>query len=1019
MNGARSTFMRKGYWLTGLAAIVLLAASSGTALAQSVGFSRTSITVEEGASSEMDTGAPQIVDINIGGLVIAEGATTNTGGLGVLTLAHDSEDTAVNDATARVWLVLEGSTALAEASHTDSNDNDDMDGLVALGPTTELNYDKNGIIKLAIIDPGDENWKNDTFNMALRTDALNVTPSPGSAMVTVTDTDVAPVVKFTPALIKLNERSSTTTTVTVVEGAKDKGIPEDIISITSALRLRVSNPSMVFTGGTADEATACNAVAPATTGPAVAITGANVSALGTMGDNDGTFEITGSNVGGADIQSPGVRLTIEACDETMDFRDALITLTPVASSLMGGPGGPGDIGAGAGLSIAIESDEAVPVVTFSAPGLIVDEGGDTSVYIVTTTMQGDEVGEVDLSVSGDALITLSQSGTALTANADDTYTASFGMDANTRLTVTADNDESLHDDQQKTATLTIVDANGAEIGDEDSVTVTVNGVGVEPDPEPDPEPATPTVSFTTTSLDLDEGGNGTVSFDVVDEDDVGVEAVMVSVSDGAAIALHQDDSALVAGADGNYAVDPSKELMVSADADEALMDAEFKQATLAIEDGGDAYAVGDNGSVAVTVSGDSAIPPPVPPVPTVSFANDSISVDEGESESLFLIANVVEDAEVGSAALTVTGDALISLSQDGSDLAANADGTYSVDFGGSENASLTVTADEDADLYAGDPDKTATVTITGGEDAEPADSNTTLTVTVSGVGEREDPPAPATPTVSFAAPAVSIDEGDHGVVSIDVVDADEVGVETVMVSVSGSAAIALYQGGSALEAGADGNYAVSPSADVTVSSEPDEDLMDGEQTQATLTLVDADAYDVSGNESVAVTVVGSSDVPGPLPTVSFLDPSLTLREGEASTVRLQRMGDFRGEPGTVMVSIAGDAVLSLSQDGNALADDGAGNYTVSLGSGGLTDLTVTSEPDPDLEDGAVKSATLTLADGYGAVAGDSAMLAVEVIGSSAVPEPEPVPALPLIAQWLLGLGLMGGGARKLYRRRQG
>ena len=34
MNGARSTFMRKGYWLTALAAIVLLVASAGTASAQ-------------------------------------------------------------------------------------------------------------------------------------------------------------------------------------------------------------------------------------------------------------------------------------------------------------------------------------------------------------------------------------------------------------------------------------------------------------------------------------------------------------------------------------------------------------------------------------------------------------------------------------------------------------------------------------------------------------------------------------------------------------------------------------------------------------------------------------------------------------------------------------------------------------------------------------------------------------------------------------------------------------------------
>ena len=38
MNGVRSTYMRKGYLLTALAAAVLLAASSGTALAQSIGF---------------------------------------------------------------------------------------------------------------------------------------------------------------------------------------------------------------------------------------------------------------------------------------------------------------------------------------------------------------------------------------------------------------------------------------------------------------------------------------------------------------------------------------------------------------------------------------------------------------------------------------------------------------------------------------------------------------------------------------------------------------------------------------------------------------------------------------------------------------------------------------------------------------------------------------------------------------------------------------------------------------------
>ena len=51
MNGVRSIFRRKGYLLTALAAAVLLAASSGTAWAQtpSVDFEDPSVTVREGA----------------------------------------------------------------------------------------------------------------------------------------------------------------------------------------------------------------------------------------------------------------------------------------------------------------------------------------------------------------------------------------------------------------------------------------------------------------------------------------------------------------------------------------------------------------------------------------------------------------------------------------------------------------------------------------------------------------------------------------------------------------------------------------------------------------------------------------------------------------------------------------------------------------------------------------------------------------------------------------------------------
>ena len=58
MNGVRSISMRKGYLLTALAAAVLLAASSGTAYAQSIGFSGTSATVMEGATPAMDHARP-------------------------------------------------------------------------------------------------------------------------------------------------------------------------------------------------------------------------------------------------------------------------------------------------------------------------------------------------------------------------------------------------------------------------------------------------------------------------------------------------------------------------------------------------------------------------------------------------------------------------------------------------------------------------------------------------------------------------------------------------------------------------------------------------------------------------------------------------------------------------------------------------------------------------------------------------------------------------------------------------
>ena len=65
MNVARSTFVRRGYPLTALAvAVLLLAASSGTAWAQTIGFSSSRGTLEEGASADNATPAPLTVTIS-------------------------------------------------------------------------------------------------------------------------------------------------------------------------------------------------------------------------------------------------------------------------------------------------------------------------------------------------------------------------------------------------------------------------------------------------------------------------------------------------------------------------------------------------------------------------------------------------------------------------------------------------------------------------------------------------------------------------------------------------------------------------------------------------------------------------------------------------------------------------------------------------------------------------------------------------------------------------------------------
>ena len=64
------------------------------------------------------------------------------------------------------------------------------------------------------------------------------------------------------------------------------------------------------------------------------------------------------------------------------------------------------------------------------------------------------------------------------------------------------------------------------------------------------------------------------------------------------------------------------------------------------------------------------------------------------------------------------------------------------------------------------------------------------------------------------------------------------------------------------------------------------------------------------------------------------------------------------------------------------------------------------------------SAMLTANESVTVVATGSGVSGLMQVAVTVTDGPASVPALPLIAQWLLGLGLMGGGARQLFRRRR-
>ena len=92
------------------------------------------------------------------------------------------------------------------------------------------------------------------------------------------------------------------------------------------------------------------------------------------------------------------------------------------------------------------------------------------------------------------------------------------------------------------------------------------------------------------------------------------------------------------------------------------------------------------------------------PLPTVSLATPALTIDEGTTETVAIIAEGTLANAVMQVGLEITGDARLSLLQAGRQLVARGGVTYMVELGSNTSTVLTIRADGDETL-AGQPDE--------------------------------------------------------------------------------------------------------------------------------------------------------------------------------------------------------------------------------------------------------------------------------------------------------------------------
>ena len=501
MNVARSTFVSRGRVLTALAMAVLLAGLSGTAWAQAptrftLTMRASSSTLQEGASAsnstpdqvkatitrsdpyysadhDNDEGTPKVrrpVFNNDNKPTLKLTATCN----GVATVADDDCDISVQ---------VVGGSELSNLGTGATFDFAATDGPTGTGQDIEKT------IELLVTDDADDgDWNEETVVLTLElnanptgADGKTYTATAQKLTLTIADDDPMPKLTFAPPGIQLAKGNMQTMTVGVDisgtssakagirttlnrldgEGSDRDGSSDEIllsVSPAEAVGTLIQIWKDLDSDGVADPDEGIEADRQGRYA---------VGEIGRGSDNSNTDGAVGADGTAA---NNGIKLGIKATGVS-GFRDEQITLT-----LMDGRteaqkrGDGGAVEDSAAATVTILSGEETPTVTFSTESVSVDEGGSETVHLLADTDQGDQVGSVTVSVTGDAQLSLEQDGSPIAGGV-----VQFGGSANAELTIRAVSDPALEDGEEKTATVTITDASGANIGDRRTLTVTVVG----------------------------------------------------------------------------------------------------------------------------------------------------------------------------------------------------------------------------------------------------------------------------------------------------------------------------------------------------------------------------------------------------------------------------------------------------------------------------------------------------------------------------------------------------------------